>query len=293
MKEIHKPKLTANMALVSDSAGNVSTSTNITTMELSMLNGIRGNVQTQLDTIAGDPAIASHVTDTNIHITAAERTAWTAKQDAVTGAASSILKDNLLPSRVVLTTASGKITSSTNITDDELNMLNNIRANVQAQIDNAIAAGALIGEVKWVAHNKDTGFYAAYLLCDGRAISRTEYADLFEVIGITWGGGDGSTTFNLPNLIGRTVWGATIAGEYKEAGLPNITGVLGSGTMRGQTSGAFSKHPTTTHDEYTGGGSENVSSAYFNASASNPIYGKSSTVQPPAATLRPMIRYKL
>lgn len=284
MKEIHKPKLTANMALVSDSAGNVSTSTNITTMELSMLNGIRGNVQTQLD---------NHVTDTDIHITAAERIAWTAKQDAITGAASSVLKDNLLPNRVVVTNASGKITSSTNITDDELNMLNDIRANVQAQIDNAIAAGALIGEIKWVAHNKDTGFYAAYLLCDGRAISRTEYANLFAAIGITWGVGDGSTTFNLPNLIGRTVWGANVAGEYKEAGLPNITGVLGSGTMRGQATGAFSKHSSITHDVYTGGGSASVGSAYFDASASNPIYGKSSTVQPPAATLRPMIRYKL
>ena len=44
-----------------------------------------------------------------------------------------------------------------------------------------------------------------YLLCDGSAVSRTTYADLYSVIGTTYGTGDGSTTFNLPNIKGRTV----------------------------------------------------------------------------------------
>lgn len=39
-----------------------------------------------------------------------------------------------------------------------------------------------------------------FLMCDGSAVSRTTYADLFDVIGTTYGSGDGSTTFNLPNL---------------------------------------------------------------------------------------------
>lgn len=42
-----------------------------------------------------------------------------------------------------------------------------------------------------------------YMLCDGRAISRTTYKDLFDIIGTTYGSGDGSTTFNIPNLKGR------------------------------------------------------------------------------------------
>lgn len=42
-----------------------------------------------------------------------------------------------------------------------------------------------------------------YLLCDGSAVSRATYADLFDVIGTTYGAGDGSTTFNLPNLKGK------------------------------------------------------------------------------------------
>lgn len=46
-----------------------------------------------------------------------------------------------------------------------------------------------------------------WLLCDGSAISRTHYADLFAAIGTTYGAGNGTTTFNLPDLRGRTVFG--------------------------------------------------------------------------------------
>lgn len=47
-----------------------------------------------------------------------------------------------------------------------------------------------------------------WLVCDGSAVSRTEYATLYDAIGDTWGAGDGSTTFNLPDLRGRTPIGA-------------------------------------------------------------------------------------
>lgn len=46
-----------------------------------------------------------------------------------------------------------------------------------------------------------------YLLCDGSAISRSTYAELFSVIGTIYGSGDGSTTFNLPDLRGRSIFG--------------------------------------------------------------------------------------
>ena len=48
-----------------------------------------------------------------------------------------------------------------------------------------------------------------YLLCDGSAVSRTDYADLFTAIGTTYGAGDGSTTFNVPDLSGRVVLGVS------------------------------------------------------------------------------------
>lgn len=47
-----------------------------------------------------------------------------------------------------------------------------------------------------------------WLMCDGSAVSRTDYAALFAVIGTTYGTGDGSTTFNLPDLQGRVPIGA-------------------------------------------------------------------------------------
>jgi microcystin-dependent protein len=48
---------------------------------------------------------------------------------------------------------------------------------------------------------------SGYLICNGSAVSRTTYSNLFSVIGTTYGAGDGSTTFNLPDLRGRVVVG--------------------------------------------------------------------------------------
>ena len=44
---------------------------------------------------------------------------------------------------------------------------------------------------------------SGYLMCDGKAISRTEYSDLFKKIGTSFGAGDGLTTFNVPNFNGK------------------------------------------------------------------------------------------
>ncbi|KAG2487952.1 hypothetical protein HYH03_013531 [Edaphochlamys debaryana] len=49
---------------------------------------------------------------------------------------------------------------------------------------------------------------AGYLLCDGSAVSRTDYGTLYNQIGTTYGTGDGSSTFNLPDLRSRVPMGA-------------------------------------------------------------------------------------
>ena len=49
---------------------------------------------------------------------------------------------------------------------------------------------------------------STYLECNGSAISRSTYSDLFAVLGTTWGAGDGSTTFNLPDLRRRVTMGS-------------------------------------------------------------------------------------
>jgi microcystin-dependent protein len=71
-------------------------------------------------------------------------------------------------------------------------------------------------------------------MCYGQAVSRTTYADLFAVIGTTFGAGDGSTTFNLPDMRGRVAagkdnMGGTAAGRLTSAGAGLDGTVLGTG----------------------------------------------------------------
>src|SRR5690625_4102845 len=56
------------------------------------------------------------------------------------------------------------------------------------------------------ANNAPDGF----LICDGRAVSRTMYANLFNIIGTTFGEGNGSSTFNIPDLRDQFVRGASV-----------------------------------------------------------------------------------
>lgn len=56
-----------------------------------------------------------------------------------------------------------------------------------------------------------------WLSCDGSAVSRTTYATLFSNIGTTWGVGDGSTTFNVPDLRGLFLRGAGAHGTLNKA----------------------------------------------------------------------------
>ncbi|MCI7078701.1 MAG: phage tail protein [Veillonellaceae bacterium] len=154
------------------------------------------------------------------------------------------------------------------------------------------ADGALIGSVTWYA---GAGTPENYLLCDGSAVSRTNYADLFAVIGTTYGAGDGSTTFALPNLIDRVVQGAATAGTYKKAGLPNIKGsipiiVNDTSYRNADITGAFVQEFTRALG-YSNASANEWNRVKFDASKSNSIYGSSTTVQPQSLTLRPLIKY--
>jgi microcystin-dependent protein len=80
------------------------------------------------------------------------------------------------------------------------------------------------GGLDWYAATPPAGF----LLCDGSAISRSSHAALFAVLGTTWGAGDGSSTFNLPDTRGRVVVGYCPGGH---ADVANIG--LNDGTAAG------------------------------------------------------------
>jgi len=57
-----------------------------------------------------------------------------------------------------------------------------------------------------------------WLLCDGTAVSRTTYADLFAIVSTTFGTGDGSTTFNLPDMRGKFPLGKAASGTGSSLG---------------------------------------------------------------------------
>jgi microcystin-dependent protein len=74
-----------------------------------------------------------------------------------------------------------------------------------------------------------------YLFCDGDAVSRATYSDLFGIIGVTYGAGDGSTTFALPDLRGRVIagqddMGGSSANNLTDAQADQLGGTLGNET---------------------------------------------------------------
>lgn len=79
---------------------------------------------------------------------------------------------------------------------------------------------------------------SGYLMCDGSAVSRTTFAALFAIVGTAFGAGDGSTTFNLPDLRGRFPLGKATAGTG------NVLGVTG-GTIDHTHTGPSHAHNVT------------------------------------------------
>lgn len=82
--------------------------------------------------------------------------------------------------------------------------INKVTDNNMNEIKNAVNTNTPVGVI--TAYAGDTA-PSGWLLCDGSAVSRTTYANLFSVLGTKCGAGDGSTTFNLPNIKGRSLVG--------------------------------------------------------------------------------------
>ena len=169
--------------------------------------------------------------------------------------------------------------------------INNLNISLTTNINN-VDSKILPGDLCYSLRTEKTG----WLLCNGQAVSRTTYADLFAVIGTKFGSGDNSTTFNVPNYSGKFLQMDTskTIGQNIEAGLPNITGELmyyrnnASAIKTGVFSSSISKS-----ESYAGNTSTNGISMtpVFDASKSNSIYGKSNTVQPPASIVNYFIKY--
>ena len=178
--------------------------------------------------------------------------------------------------------------------------LDSARNTLQSAIDNAVAsASVFVGDIK---ASLQTANHGNWLLCDGSAVSRTTYADLFALIGDGFGSGDGSTTFNLPDYRGkflRGLGGDSEADIYttQAEGLPNIAGTVSnvSGTSKARTvTGAFTS--TNYSTRISMGGGENYKAngdVGFDASQSNAIYGASEHVTPVNQAVNYFIRAKV
>lgn len=135
-----------------------------------------------------------------------------------------------------------------------------------------------------------------WLICNGANVSRRDYAALFAAIGTTYGAGDGSSTFNLPNLNGRFLECTTYTSEvgtYKEAGLPNITGSVtpGYGVVK-TADGCF--YPSSMWNFYVTiekNGRNANDKTNMSASRSNSLYGAASTVQPSSMASLALIKF--
>ncbi len=153
-----------------------------------------------------------------------------------------------------------------------------------------------LGDIVWTSNPTPV---VGRLIANGAEVSRAMYPDYNEQqakLGYPWGAGNGSTTFNLPNLIGRFPEGATSAGGYHGAGLPNIEGGLNDDLiiLSLHTDGKDHKDGALTLSYYANNlsaptGNSLARKLKLNASDSNPIYGRSNTVQPASALLIPYV----
>ena len=123
-----------------------------------------------------------------------------------------------------------------------------------------------------------------WLECNGAAVSRTKYARLFKKIGTKYGAGDGSTTFNLPNLHHRVLEGTNTTNEvakYQEAGLPDIIGTVDqiiSQNAAAKGTGAL-RWGDVVNTQSAVRSAPSPANIIFYASNANGIYGRSSTNQ--------------
>ena len=107
-----------------------------------------------------------------------------------------------------------------------------------------------------------------WLLCNGSAINRVTYAKLYSVIGTTYGSGNGSTTFNLPNLSGRVPIGAGTSGA---TGATNHT--LGQASGEETHLLTLTEIPSHNHGGKTGGMSANAKHSHKDGTNSAGIFG--------------------
>jgi len=116
---------------------------------------------------------------------------------------------------------------------------------------------------------------SSFVLPFGQAISRTTYAALFAMVGTTYGAGDGTTTFNLPDLRGRVVAGKDDMGGSSANRLTNADDGLNGDTLGATGGGETQTLATANLPAYTPAGS--VASTVNSAGAVKRLFGSITT----------------
>ncbi len=137
--------------------------------------------------------------------------------------------------------------------------------------------GDLPGVIKGYGGSTDP---TGYFICDGRAISRSLYADLFAVIGTTYGVGDGSSTFNIPDLRQRFPLGKAASGTGSTLG--GTGGYIDHAHVNPTTGG-----PSDPQHEIPGG----ETFSYAASTTHTHTLGATGANNPPFVTVNYIIKY--
>jgi len=153
--------------------------------------------------------------------------------------------------------------------------------------------------VEW----SDSSIPSGFLECDGSAVSRTTYSALFAIVGTTYGSGDGSSTFNLPDLQDNVIIGksnnkalGSTGGANATANAGNIAGSTANATLStgqlpshshpGKSPGPGFAGPTGSNLGTTGGNSGNAGgSGGHSHNMSATFTGDSTSVVQPYLTI--------
>jgi microcystin-dependent protein len=115
----------------------------------------------------------------------------------------------------------------------------------------------------------DSSVPSGFLECNGAAVSRTTYADLFAIVGTTYGAGNGSTTFDLPDLQDNVAVGKSNNKALASSGGANT--VASTGNVGGSTANASLSVAQLANNAGSGSGHSHNMSATFSGDATSVV----------------------
>lgn len=222
-------------------------------------NGVSGNVTLSLPSSV---TISGTMTAGNFSTSGTFTGTFSGNGSAVTNLNASNLASGTVPSARLPTQSQSAWSAGTSTTESAISP-----AKLSASVS---SLGTPPGVIFPYAGSSAPG---GFLMCNGQAVSRTTYATLYSVIGTTYGAGNGSTTFNVPDLRGRVPAGTNSLGGSDSNRLSNTFNSLGGTGGVYSTTISSSNLPAHTHPF----SATSSSSGSHNHSVSGSISGSTNT----------------